>query len=44
MALNSLKTENDVNELKVQAAAGKKQKNVKANAKMDYASCNIGGQ
>ena len=38
MALNSLKTENDVNELKAKAASGKKEKNAKANATMDYAS------
>ena len=37
MALNSLKTENDINDLKVKAAAAKN-KNAKANATMDYAS------
>ena len=37
MALNSLKTENDINELKAKAASGK-DKNAKANATMDYAS------
>jgi hypothetical protein len=37
MALNSLKTENDINDLKVKAAAAKN-KNAKAKATMDYAS------
>ena len=37
MALNSLKTENNINDLKVKAAAAKN-KNAKANATMDYAS------
>jgi len=37
MALNSLKTENDVNELKAKASSGK-EKNSKANATMDFAS------
>ncbi len=37
MAYNSLKTENDINDLKAKAAAPKK-KNSKSNATMDYAS------
>ena len=37
MAFNSLKTENDINDLRAKAAAGKT-KNAKSNATMDYAS------
>ncbi len=37
MALNSLKTENDINDLRAQAASGKT-KNAKSNATMDFAS------
>ena len=36
MALNSLKTENDINDLKAKAASSKN-KNSKSNATMDYA-------
>ena len=38
MALNSLKTENDINDLKAKAASSSKNKNSKSNATMDYAS------
>ena len=37
MAFNSLKTENDINDLRAKAASGKT-KNAKSNATMDYAS------
>ena len=37
MASNSLKTENDINDLRAKAASGKT-KNAKSNATMDYAS------
>jgi len=37
MAFNSLKTENDINDLRAKAASGKS-KNAKSNATMDFAS------
>ena len=37
MAFNSLKTENDINDLRAKAASGKN-KNAKSNATMDYSS------